>query len=1063
MKKIAIYIVMAALCLNFQAMAQLKNSVTGLLLTDNGSPVIGATVKTTDNTSITQSDRYGRFTLSIPSYSVGLVITSVGFLSKSIIEIKIPDLGIIRLTPDAKQLNEVEIVNTGYQSLPKERATGSFTALDTKTINRGVGINILDRLEGVTSGVLLNRGLNLGNNAKLSIHGRSTIFANADPLIVLNGVPYPGTIDQINPADIESINILKDAAASSIWGTKSGNGVIVITTKSGRYNQLMKVNVSSTLSVSGKPDLNYAPFISSADYIELERYLFNKGLFQFQFSNPYNSISPAVEIFNQAKLGLISSADSASRINALKGYDIRNDLDKYVYRSKVLQQYQLNISGGSENHNYYLSAGYDKNLGAKVMDKYDRIVLNANNSYSLLNNRLSFSADINFTSSNTFSGMQYNPISPYERMADETGQSLPVTTTAYRMSYVDTAGNGKLLDWYYRPKDELASNNHNRINQYRIKAGVDYKILEGFNLTTSYQFLKENSLFINSNDINSYDTRNLINQYSAIQNGAVFRVVPLGDIRNETAGDLVSKLLRTQLNFSRKFSANHEVNGLIGYEGSDSRSLGSSQVLYGYDSSNRSTANGTINPFEFYPFYYQNAFSGQISTAPLLSSKTDINQSFYINGSYSYKNRYIFSGSARRDESNIFGVKTNQKGVPLWSSGLAWIVNEERFYNLRWLPYLKLRATYGVNGNYDKSVSAFLTAISASNQLNLIGNLFNTLLNPPNPSLRWEKIKTWNIGVDFASESRRVTGSLDVYSKKSTDLIGNNPIAFQSGILQFKGNGADLNTKGLDLIINSQNIKGNFSWNSSVLFNYIYDKVTKYKIKQGSNLNIVSNNYQNPVEGYPYHAVFSFPSAGLDQNGAPQGYLNGLPSKDYSSIITGLNIDQIKYHGTATPKFYGSLLNTFHYKNLELSFNLTYKYGYYQKRTHVFTGSNYGSGIIQYQLAEFENRWKKQGDELITKIPALSYPLNSSSNSFFANSDDLVIKGDHIRLQDIKLNYNIPLNHTTFSVLNKAEIFLYARNLGILWRKNKQGIDPDFGSFNIPEPITGSIGINLLF
>jgi len=1063
MKKSTIYVVMATLCLFFKVEAQVKTiTIKGRITNEKGSPISNVTIKVKDSKAETMANGEGLFELNNVQLGATLKISSIGYKTAEIHKIQTDEFLIVRLLSEDTELEEVQVVSTGYQNIPKERATGSFTQIDSKTINRSVGINILDRLEGVTSGLLLNRGLNTGNNSKISVHGRSTLFANAEPLIVLNGFRFDGTIDQINPADIESITVLKDAAASSIWGTKSGNGVLVITTKSGKKHQRQTIGISSTLTISEKPNLYYTPQMSSSDFIDLEQFLYGKGLFDFQFFNPYNPVTSAVEVFNQRKNNIISSSDLASRINDLKSYDIRKDLNKYVYRSKIQQQYHLNLSGGNENHTYYLSGGYDKNLENKVSDNYNRISLNANNSFSLLQDKLNVSTDINFISSDTHSGNTYNPTSPYDRIADENGNSLAVITAAYRMSYVDTAGKGKLLDWHYRPKDELGAVNQSRINQYLIKVGLNYKILAGLDISATYQFLKEDRQYQSNNDVNSYYTRNLINQYSSITPNKVNRTIPIGNIFYEQGDNINSKLFRTQLNYKKTINSDHEVNWIAGYEGSDNRTNSNFITYYGYDPETLNHANATINPLAVYPLYYDPSILGQIYTTPQLSGRIDINQSFYTNASYTFKGRYILSGSARRDESNIFGVKTNQKGVPLWSVGLAWILNRENLYRIGWLPTLKVRATYGYNGNTDKTVSAYLTANSTS-QLNLIGNLYSILQNPPNPSLRWEKIKTWNFGLDFASKENRISGSIDVYQKNAIDLIGNNPIAFQSGILQFKGNGASLRTNGVDFILNSWNLKRAVQWNTSLLFNYSLDKVTNYKIKQSSNSSIVNSNFQNPVEGYPYQAVFSFPSAGLDISGAPQGYLDGALSKDYTSITSKLDPNQLKYHGSAIPKYFGSLINTLAYKNFDLSINIIYKFAYFFRRVNVFSGSNYGYGNspIPYQLADFEKRWQKVGDENITKIPALSYPSNLSSDLFFTNSEDLVERGDHIRVQDVRFSYSLLPKQLLNTFLRKASIFIYARNLGIIWRKNKLNIDPDYGSFNIPQPFSGSIGINV--
>lgn len=1069
MFKTTLTIVMAVLCLKFTLQAQSQNhpplsknhTITGKVISaTTGEALPGAVIKITTTNQTVLSNDQGAFTLSLVKGAYNLSIYYLSHKTNNIsIQVPLTAPLVIALQPDDKNLQEVEIVSTGYQNIPKERATGSFTRINTEMINRSPGGNIINRLEGITSGLLLNRGLSGGNNSKIAVHGRSTIFANAEPLIVLNGFPYQGTIEQINPADIETIDVLKDAAAASIWGSRSGNGVVVITTKTGRKNQHLTIGVNSALTITNKPNLYYEPQLSSSDFIELEEFLFAKGYYNSRFSNPYNIVSSAVEIFNQRKTRKISAADSAAQIDALKRYDIRHDLDSYSYRNKVEQQHQLNLSGGTENITYYLSGGYNKNLENKVSDSYDRITLNASNNFSMLKNKLSIVTDIGYASSNSNAGSaSYKPYSPYDRIADENGNALPVVKD-YRMSYVDTAGAGKLLDWHFYPKKELLPVSKDNLIQYRIKVGVNYQLFHELSLSASYQFLNENSKRETNNDLQTYYTRNLINQYSSIAGNAVSYVIPPGSFYSQNNTNFSSKVFRLQLNYNKVIGENHEINAIAGYEGNDDRQTVGYQPYYGYDPETLTHANSTINPLQNYKLYYANG-TGKITTAHALNGNTNINQSYYTNVSYAFNSRYIVSGSVRRDESNLFGVKSNQKGVPLWSAGIAWHANRETFYNVDWLPALKLRLTYGYNGNVDNSVSAFLTT-TLSNLTNINGHAFSAIGNPPNPDLRWEKVKTWNTGIDFTFKNNRINGSIDLYKKNAIDLIGNNLIAFQSGLTQYRGNGANLETSGIDVVLNSKNLSNAFAWSTSLLFNYNTDQVTRYSIQQSSNLNIINSNFQNPLVGYPYHAIFSFPSAGLDAAGAPQGFLNGVISKDYAKINSTLAPDQIRYHGSASPKYFGSIINTFSYKNIELSLNVIYKFDYYFRRINVFSGSNYGaSQLVTYALADYEKRWQKPGDERTTKIPALTYPSVAARNTFFNLTEDLVERGDHIRLQDIRLAYRLTVVKSLSAFLKKAEVFMYARNLGILWRKNKVNMDPDIRTGS-PLPFSGAMGINI--
>jgi TonB-dependent SusC/RagA subfamily outer membrane receptor len=335
---------------------------------------------------------------------------------------------------------------------------------------------------------------------------------------------------------------LKDATAASIWGVRSGNGVIVISTKKGRLNQRMSVEFNSNVTIGQRPDLYYSPaFIKSSDFISLETDLFNKDFYSDDFmSEDHMPVSPVVEILAKRKANLITASDSASQIDAYKKLDVRNDQSKYLYRKSVIQQYSLNIKGGSNNSTYFLSLGYDKNLSNQSGNQNSRITINSLSTYTPIRN-LEFSANVVYTRSNMdnnsplpsfqVGGMNNSKgIYPYARLADANGNALPIVKD-YRYGYIDTAGGGKLLDWRYRPLSEL-SNADNTVKAVDAKlvVGVKYSFLSYFSAELKYQFEQGNTDGRNYYSTDTYSARDLINKYSAINSGIVSRPIPLGAI-----------------------------------------------------------------------------------------------------------------------------------------------------------------------------------------------------------------------------------------------------------------------------------------------------------------------------------------------------------------------------------------------------------------------------------------------------------------------------------------------------------------------------------------------------
>lgn len=1030
--------------------------IKGAIINESGEPVPGATVLIKGTTTQVGANSNGEFSIAADSNAY-LVISSVNYETQEIALAGKTEVG-IRLRKAVAELNQA-IVSTGYQKLNGGGQTGSYAKIDGELLNRRVSPNVIDRIDGIASGLLVNKNVNTAlNQSAISIRGRSTIYANPNPLIVVDNFPYAGDISNINPADVESITILKDAAAASIWGALSGNGVIVITTKKGKYNQPARVSFTTSVTVGEKPDLWYTPVMSSSDYISVEQYLFGQGYYNDWPNDPaHRVISPAVEIMFARGSGQISAADSAARIDALRQVDRRNDLNDYFYRRSVSQQYALNLSGGYTNHHYYLSAGYDKSLLNTVGNSSDRLTLNANNTYALLKQKLELNTGIVFTAGKSMvnSAAQLPASYPYAQLAGADGTPLTVYT-GFRQPYKDTAGGGNLLNWDYKPLDELhLSDDVTRLIDYRININARYLILKGWDIAANYQYNKGNTDERNYRSQGTYFTRDLINQYT--QPGFM-RAIPLGGIFDKTLSDYESYNIRLQSNYSHAWKDEHELTAIAGAE---LRSLETDYAvsrLYGYDKDRQTNIKVDYNAnYSLYPAPFVQT---KIPMVDVDRSTTDHYISFYGNAVYTWKHRYIVSASARRDESNLVGVNTNQKGVPLWSAGLGWIVNKENFYRCDWLPYLKLRVADGSNGNVDRTASAY-TTIAVSNANNLYGAPSASFVSPSNSQLRWEKMNMLNAGVDFAFKHDRVSGSLEYYIKNGADLIGYALVDPTTGFSNYKGNTADMTGKGLDLVLHIRSNEKSFRWYGDLLLSYATDKVTSYKVKQANISYYFNPNVFNPLEGNPLYSIYAFKWMGLDsQTGDPLGRVKGNASRNYNDIISSTNFGDMVYMGPVNPTVFGSLRNTFDWKQLELSFNITWKFGYYFKRPSI-TYDDLFKGLSQGS-PDFDKRWQKTGDEKITDIPSMPYPGDANRDLFYRNSEVLVEKGDQIRLQDIRLGYAFSKGQAQKLRVRGAQLYIYANNIGLLWRANDKGIDPDYLT-GVPNPRTVAIGATIDF
>lgn len=321
-----------------------------------------------------------------------------------------------------------------------------------------------------------------------------------------------------------------------------------------------------------------------------------------------------------------------------------------------------------------------------------------------------------------------------------------------------------------------------------------------------------------------------------------------------------------------------------------------------------------------------------------------------------------------------------------------------------------------------------------------------------------------NIGIDFGLKNNIINGSIEYYMKKATDILGNGPIAAQTGITQFFGNIADMNGHGIDITVNSRNITAkNLQWTTTLLFSHAIDQVTTYKLKQSTIGSYIINagGTVNPLEGKPVYSIYSYKWAGLDSVGNPQAVLDGKVSQNYAGILGSTNFDNLHYNGPATPAFFGSLRNTITWKQVSFSFNVVYKFGYYFTNSFI---TRYDQLFGGFGYQDYQNRWQKPGDEKNTNVPSLLYPDNSSRDQVYAYSDINVLKGDHIRLQDIQFSYDLNKRQIGKLPFSAIRFYVYANNIGIIWKANDKGIDPDaisVGSY--PNPRTYAAGVKMDF
>ena len=1098
--------------------------VRGQVLNEKGLPLLGAYVRIEGTARKSLSDIDGMFIFRDVPEKGRLIVSFVGYKTDTVILSGRPNY-VIKLDPQALAMEDVHIVSTGYQQLPRERATGSFEVISREQLQHSTDPNLIRRLEGITTSLDFRNDLRptISSNinaqrsplANLTIRGKNTLneSSNADAngnfsgqvLVVIDGIASPYSIDKVNPNDVESITVLKDAASASIWGSRAANGVIVVTTKKGAYNRPTRVSFNSNINVSEKVDLFYNKTMSVSDLIDAQKLQFitnKRPLPPVSISGLYGQepVSPVAEIMDAyLNQGTLTQAQAEAQIDALRGNDIRRDYTDYFLRNSVTQSYSLAVDGGSEKFNYRLSGGYDNAINNTRNSGFNRMVIGYNASVKPVKN-LEIQGNISYNvqnnneqaAENRITGATDASFQPYTRLADDNGNPLQITKM-YRPGFIEqfeAAYPSGFLSYRYFPLNDIHEGyNSLKSQNLNLSFNARYSILKGLSAQVIYNYNtgrnEDNSLYRE----NSFYMRNMLN-YFTTSNSSVnpmtgdpvapfVNQLPLGGQYTTALTKSSNQTLRGQLNYDKTFGAKHQLSAIAGIDVSQVYSIVKNDGYYGYNENTLRSVN-QLDYKTMIPIAFSEDFSGyngnyirNLSTGFIDNRVRTF--SYYTNAAYTYNRKYTLSGSFRKDISSEFGQGTNQSGAPYYSVGGAWNISNESFYHSALFPTLTFRTTFGYNGNVNPSVLArpLITYSDFNGDNNLPYAYTGLSTGISNNRLRPEKTGILNIGLDFALRGNRLSGSIQYYNKKTTDLLTDGPLDPSTGYTHIIYNTGNLLGQGWDLTLNSLNINGNkFKWNSNLLFSYNKVKVTKlYSGEAGSAGQVVSNSSGTFNEGYDLSRVFGYEWAGLDPStGDPRGFVNGAPvaisnstdgTANYNAI-QNQSIGTLKYFGSGVPVYFGSLRNTFSYGNFSVSANILYKLGYYFRRpkNNVVNYAELFGTTSVIQGIEYENRWQKPGDELQTNVPsAVISSTNLNRDNFYYYSSVNVLKGDHIRLQEVNLSYAINVKADRF--IKNPRVYANVSNIGVIWRANKLGIDPDV--FDYPIPRTYSLGFSANF
>ena len=1061
-----------------------KRTVIGTVKDSNGEPIPGASIIVKGTQTGVATDIDGKFEIRVDD--VAGVIFQISFVGMKNKEVKLGTSNVLNvvLESDTKALEEVVV--TGYQTISRERATGSYDLISKEQLLRPAS-DLSSRLIGTTAGVQAT--LTEDGKAKLEIRGRSSLNANAQPLVVVDGFPVEGGFESINPNDVETVTVLKDAAAASIWGARSANGVIVVTTKKAAHGSKLSVSFNTFLRFRQKMDLKYAnPTATSADQIRYEEMIFgkygvalNEGVFS-EDDVAGKCYTLAQIAINEARLGRISETEKNNRLEELKRVDYKDDVYKYMLRNPFLQQYNLSISGGGDKVGIISSLLYEKDKTHFVGTQNEKYMLNmrmTSNIFSWLKFDLSgmfqYLKNRNngaVLSASDAGDVAINELSPYEHLVNSDGSYTHIVRDYY-LPALEELSEQKFpyRNWYYNPLEEIKSRDRltKSINA-RFQAALTIKLWKGLDFSSSFQYEVFNSHRKNLYKENSWMVKNMVNYYTEYdpETGIVGKsAYPTGQLLDLFDSEMQGYTFRNQLNFNRDFGK-HNFNVVIGSEIRHRRTTShTSPRVYGY---NDETLTSKLFPNGTGKLSIKDIFGNNITVndyASKFTYTTDRFFSLYGNAAYTFDSRYTISGSVRTDASNFITDDPKYRYAPFWSVGVMWNLSRENFMSdLGFVDWLRLRFTYGYNGNVDTSTS-FKPLVSIGAVENAYKHeITGSIASFGNPELRWEKVGSIDVGVDYSFWSGKLSGKLDYYRKYSKDLIATISISSTNGTTSQKLNNAEMLNRGIELEVGSRlDVWGkDIQWYGNLNYAHNFNRIEKLFVTDNSAKTYLRGDFK---EGHDASTIYAWHYVGLNKDGIPSVEEGSSPDgmRPMNSVYdnTADATDWLRPQGVKVAPHIMGLTTGFKIYNFDLSLIITGKFGHKFKRSSFNYPTMGRTGTSKIWV-------HKDVTKLLDGVNGMPPMLadTEDSNQMYYRSyytedmDYLYHNANHIRFQELSLTYHIPQSLLQKIGFQSADLYGQINNLGLI-TANKYNNDPEFPEGSIKPERSFIVGLRFNF
>lgn len=1073
-----------------------QRQVTGTVTDTKGETLIGVSVYVKNGLHRTVTDINGQFKIQIDNEDAVLLFRYVGMEPYQTAVKGQKTLKVV-MNEMSTQLAEAVVVSTGYQKLSRERSTAAFGFVDSTKLNRVMHKDIMSALEGQVAGVVMNINPNTGESSPV-LRGVGT-FSNqvgTTPLIVVDDMATDLSLNDINPYDVESITVLKDAAAASIYGALAANGVIVVTTKQGKTDKTT-VNVNADWYISTKPNFDKMHYASTSDIIDYETEVYdnrvaNKGSVALMFNELKNNYySPLYQLYRDRDEGRITADEVNKTLNQWRRNDFYEQYRDNVWRTALTQRYNISLSQKSGGNNHFASFNYQHDKNRIMNDRSNAFSLYYKSTFKLtkwLNVKLGVDARLSKSTTPDGSYTSYTMQERYASIKDADG-NLVYSPNVNIGGYVGSAlnlsriraveGTPGLMSYRFNVLESL-DESLTDTRRVRIRPFINFeaKFLKWFKYNVMFQYEWSQNRSEQYDSPNTYQMRVTHNAFID-ENGDC--LLTSGGRYTQQTNNAYRYTFRNQLNFDKSFDNNkHNIDAIVGLEFRENKTPRLiNQLLYGYNETSLTAVRmdwASLNTTGWQSLVYDSKLTyGGLN--PNQSETFHRYASFYANVGYNYRYRYNVTASIRWDEADLFGLDTKDQHHPLWSVGLGWNATEEDFMKgISWLNYLKLRMTYGVNGNVDQSSTTYFVARykTLSNDPTNTQYLNYTDDNLPNPKLRWEKTSTFNIGIDFRLLNNILSGSLEYYNRIGDDLLVRKYLDPTVGATQRVINNGKMRNSGVELSLTGNVIrKGDWNFSANLVLAYNKNKLLRV---EHSPTDIASNFITSPtnffIEGTSYNTLWAYH---LDrvENGYPvikDAEGNDMITFDAQgnptvNTKTMYGVDALVNCGTLTPKYNGSLSLNLRWKDLELNTMFVFAGGN-KLRLDALDMSSYS--VTSDMMNE---RWTAGNGEgrvrAFADIPNDLQTYASTMSYWWRYSDVHVKRADYIKLRNINVAYNLPQNICKQLHLGATRFTLQVSNL-FTWCAAGHDIDPESYSANsatrtLPQPTTYSLGLSTSF